>query len=431
VRIRESTRFALAGVAANKMRSVLTMLGIVIGIASVITLVAVGTGSQKAVQASINRLGSNTLFVLPNQTGGGGKGSALQNSIRRLLGIKPPPVNETNTHKAALTYDDVAALNNHAAVPDAIGVAPGNILQSIPVTYHNSSHTISILLGSTPEFISIDNTMVTVGRNFTDAEYTAHQRVCTIGVSVASDLTDSDPASMVGKSVRINGQPFLVTGLLGPKGYSGQQDLDDRVICAGTAVADALYGYAPPGQGPLNGIAVEAASAKQVPAAQQEVTLLLGQRHHVTLADSDFIVFSASSVLAASQSSSHTLSILLAAVAGISLLVGGIGVMNIMLVSVTERTREIGIRKAIGADRNDIIGQFLGEAVILSMLGGVIGVGVGYCSSQFKIAGTVPHIAPYSVYLALGVSLFTGLFFGLYPASRAAALRPIDALRYE
>jgi putative ABC transport system permease protein len=431
MRIRESTRFALAGVVANKMRSVLTMLGIVIGIASVIALVAVGTGSQKAVEASINRLGSNTLFVLPNQIGGGGKGSQIQNQIRKLLGVKAPPVNTTNTHKAALTYDDVAALNDKNAVPDAVGVAPGNLMQGIPSTFGNSSHTISILLGTTPEFISIDNTSIMAGRNYTDAEYTSHQRLCTIGMSVASDLTDKDPTAMIGKFIRINGQPFGVTGILASKGYSGQQDLDDRAICTGTGVADALYGYAPPGQGPLNGIAVEAASAKQVPAAQQEVFMLLSQRHHVSLADTDFIVFSASSVLAASQSTNRTLSILLAAVAGISLLVGGIGVMNIMLVSVTERTREIGIRKAIGADRRDIIGQFLGEAVILSLIGGVIGVGAGYVASQFKIAGTVPHIATYSVYLALGVSLFTGLFFGLYPASRAAALRPIDALRYE
>jgi putative ABC transport system permease protein len=304
-------------------------------------------------------------------------------------------------------------------------------MQAIPTTFGNSSHTVSILLGTTPEFISIDNTPIFAGRNYTDAEYTAHDRLCTIGMSVASDLTDKDPTAMIGKSIRINGQPFGVTGILAPKGYSGQQDLDDRAVCTGTGVADALYGYAPPGQGPLNGIAVEAASAKQVPAAQQEVFTLLSQRHHVSLADTDFIVFSASSVLAASQATTRTLSILLAAVAGISLLVGGIGVMNIMLVSVTERTREIGIRKAIGADRRDIIGQFLGEAVILSLIGGVIGVGAGYVASQFKIAGTIPHIAPYSVYLALGVSLFTGLFFGLYPASRAAALRPIDALRYE
>ena len=218
---------------------------------------------------------------------------------------------------------------------------------------------------------------------------------------------------------------------MGSKGYSGQRDLDDRVLALGTAVNDALYGYSPLGLGPVNGIAIKAKTPDLVSAVQGEATALLAQRHGVTLLNADFIVFNASSVLSASADSNKTLSILLAAVAGISLLVGGIGVMNIMLVSVTERTREIGIRKAIGADRRDIIGQFLGEAVFLSLAGGVLGVAAGFVAVNWEIAGVEPVIAPYSVYLALGVSLVTGLVFGLYPASRAADLRPIDALRYE
>jgi putative ABC transport system permease protein len=222
-----------------------------------------------------------------------------------------------------------------------------------------------------------------------------------------------------------------VAGILESKGYSGQQDLDDRVVAVGTAVQDSLYGYNPPGQGPISGIAVEGTDAAGTKLAQAEVTAIMLQRHHVDLLHADFIVFNSSQVLDVSGSANHTLTILLAAVAGISLLVGGIGVMNIMLVSVTERTREIGIRKAIGAGRIDIIGQFLGEAVILSMLGGLLGVAAGFGASRFTIAGVQPEVAPYSVYLALAVSLFTGLFFGLYPASRAADLRPIDALRYE
>jgi putative ABC transport system permease protein len=165
--------------------------------------------------------------------------------------------------------------------------------------------------------------------------------------------------------------------------------------------------------------------------AQGEVQRVMDQMHHLSAANTDVIVFNSASVLSASSDSNHTLTILLAAVAGISLLVGGIGVMNIMLVSVTERTREIGIRKAIGADPKDIIGQFLCEAVILSLLGGIIGVGIGMIASRFEIVGVQPVVAPYSIYLSLGVSLLTGLFFGLYPASRAAALRPIEALRYE
>jgi putative ABC transport system permease protein len=176
---------------------------------------------------------------------------------------------------------------------------------------------------------------------------------------------------------------------------------------------------------------VESTSGADTKLAQAEVTAIMLQRHHVNLLSADFIVFNSSAVLDVSGSANHTLTILLAAVAGISLLVGGIGVMNIMLVSVTERTREIGIRKAIGAGRGDIIGQFLGEAVMLSLAGGVLGVLAGMFAARFEIAGVQPVVATYSVWLSLGVSLFTGLFFGLYPASRAADLRPIDALRYE
>jgi putative ABC transport system permease protein len=431
MRFGESFKFAMQGVTANKMRSTLTMLGIVIGVASVITLVAVGTGSSAAVQASIDRLGSNTLYVLPNPPGIGGKGSALQGQIRRLLGIKSPPVNATSTHKSALDYGDAAALTNPALAPDVLAVAPAVIMRSVITQYRASSHTTSILNGTTPAYPSMDNDTITAGRNVTDAEYTSHARVVLLGTSVAADLTDGPPETLLGAQLRFAGQPFTVVGILESKGFSGQQDLDDRAIATGTAVADALYGYAPPGQGPLNAIAVEASSAATTAAAQNEVQTIISQRHHVSLVNSDFLVFNSSAILAASASTNETLQLLLAAVAGISLLVGGIGVMNIMLVSVTERTREIGIRKAIGGDRRDIIGQFLGEAVILSMVGGLIGVGIGFVASRFNIAGVHPMIAPYSVYLALGVSLFTGLFFGLYPASRAAALRPIDALRYE
>jgi putative ABC transport system permease protein len=429
--LEDSARFAYRGVVANRMRSALTMLGIVIGVASVITLVAVGTGSQEAVQASIDRLGSNTLFVLPNAPGRGGKGSELAHRVRRLLGLPPPPANATDTRAAALTYADVAALADKADVPDAIGVAPGILMQKVTAQFGAASHTIAIVIGTTPGFLSIDNSTVTVGRDFTDADYTAHRHDCLLGASVTADLTAANPAGLIGKRVRLNGQPFTVVGLLGTKGYSGQTDLDDRAICTGTAVADSIYGYAPPGQGPINAIAVEAGSAATVPATQRAVYRTLDTLHHESLANSDFLVFTASSVLSASTQSNHTLAILLAAVAGISLLVGGIGVMNIMLVSVTERTREIGIRKAVGADRADIVGQFLTEAIILSMSGGSAGIAFGLLASRFTIAGVHPAIAAYSVYLAFGVSLFTGLFFGIYPARRAAALRPIDALRYE
>jgi putative ABC transport system permease protein len=339
MRLRESTRFAWAGVLANKMRSMLTMLGIVIGVASVITLVAVGTGSNAAVQASINRLGSNSLFVLPTSTVSGGQGSAFLQQLRRMLGIKGGQDQGTHDKKSQLTFEDAAALVNNPMAPDVAGVSPAVVVRNAVATHATSSHQVGIVFGATPNFLDIDNDTVTAGRNFTDAEYAAHRRLLLLGTSVAADLTDGDPAGLVGEDIRLNGQPFTVIGILGSKGYSGQQDLDDRVFAAGTAISDALYGYAPPGQGPLSGIDVQATSRATTAAAQAEVQAILGQRHHVGLADTDFVVFNASAVLSAGASADKTLTILLAAVAGISLLVGGIGVMNIMLVSVTEPAR--------------------------------------------------------------------------------------------
>jgi putative ABC transport system permease protein len=409
----------------------LTMLGILIGVASVITLVAVGTGSSRDVQASISRLGSNTLFVLPLPEGNGGSGRGIGAQIRRLLGIKSPPVNGTQTRAAELTFEDADALKDPVNAPHVASVAPAVVIQQVQATHGTSSHSVNILIGSSPNFIEVENSPLMCGTPFTQDDYDSHKHYALLGTSVAQDLTDGDVCGLNGQQIRLNGQSFTVTGIIQSKGYSGQQDLDDRVIAVGSAVQDALYGYNPPGAGPISGIAVESTSGADTKAAQAEVTAIMLARHHVSLLHADFIVFNSSQVLDVSGSANHTLTILLAAVAGISLLVGGIGVMNIMLVSVTERTREIGIRKAIGAGRGDIIGQFLGEAVILSMVGGVLGVGAGFAASRFTIAGVRPEVAPYSVYLALAVSLFTGLFFGLYPASRAADLRPIDALRYE
>jgi putative ABC transport system permease protein len=424
-------RFAWVAVLANKMRSVLTMVGIVIGVASVISLVAVGTGSNRAVQASIDRLGSNSLRVIPTATVAGSTGSGILAQIKRSLGLKAGQENNTHDHKSTLTMDDAAALVNNPLAPDVVAVSPTQVVFQAVATHGNTSHTVQYLLGEAPNYLDIDNATLLAGRNFTDSEYAGHRRLAILGPSVAADLTAGPPQDLVGEQVRLNGQPFEVIGILGSKGYSGQQDLDDKVVATGTAVADALYGYAPPGQGPLSALAVEASSRQTVGDAQAEVQAVLAQRHPIGPNGPDFVVFNFSSVLAAGNAAEHTLTILLGAVAGISLLVGGIGVMNIMLVSVTERTREIGIRKAIGGSRRDIIGQFLSEAVILSMFGGVLGIAAGLVVTRFDIAGVHPVVAPWSVWMALAVSLFTGLFFGFYPASRAAALAPIEALRYE
>jgi putative ABC transport system permease protein len=427
----ESLGFAVAGIAANKMRAALTMLGILIGVASVITLVAVGTGSSDSVAAQIEKLGANDIFVVPQQAGGAGQGAGPAAQLRKALGIKPPPANSTQIRAAKLTQADAKALLDPAAAPHVATVAPVVILQRVASSHGTSSHVIPSFVGSTPSILTVNNDTVVSGRPFNDDDYAHHRRLVLLGKTVANNLATGDPSQLVGQQVLINGNAFTVCGILTPKGYSGQQDQDDRAVGVGSAVQDALYGYSPPGIGPVTAIEVSTNSSKDVAAAQAEVTRIMNARHHVNLLDADFLVVSASQILDVSSSSNHTLTILLATVAGISLLVGGIGVMNIMLVSVTERTREIGIRKAIGAGRGDIIGQFLGEAVFLSLAGGALGIFTGIVASRFTIAGVVPEVAPYSIYLALAVSLFTGLVFGLYPASRAADLHPIEALRYE
>jgi putative ABC transport system permease protein len=431
LRIRQTVVFAWGGITANKMRAALTMLGIVIGVASVITLIAVGTGSQAAVQASIDRLGSNNLNVIPMPTGNGGHGSSFRNQIRRMLHIKNTSDNSTHNRASALSFDDATSLTNNPAGADIAAVSPMVYVKSAVAKLGDSSHTVNSFLGTAANYEEIDNDTVSAGRWFTDLDTAAHHRVAVVGTSVAADLVSGDDSELIGKSVQFNGQAFTVIGILGSKGYSGQTDLDDKVIAPITATEDALFGYDQPGGGQLSSISVEAASSAATAAAQNEIQTILDQRHHLTAANTDVVVFNAASVMSASSSSNKTLTILLAAVAGISLLVGGIGVMNIMLVSVTERTREIGIRKAIGAQGGAIIGQFLAEAVIVSMMGGAIGLACGVVASRFTIVGVHPVIAPWSVYLAIGVSLLTGLFFGFYPASRAASLRPIEALRYE
>jgi len=434
----ESARFAARGVMANKMRSALTTLGILIGVAAVIILVAVGTGSSKSVQDSISSLGSNTLTVSANQGGAGGRGGPGRGGPGGGGGGGGFPGfgasgtatasadTGTKTRAAQLTLDDAHALFDAKAAPDVASVAPVVSAQSVVATYNGASHTVSTFTGTSPSYLANNNDTVQLGSPITDSDYTQRRRVALVGATVAKDLAGGTGTSVVGKTVQFNGIAYQVVGMLSTKGSTGPQDQDDRVIAPLTAVQDTLTGY-----GALSNISVKASSATGVTLATSEVQDILNARHHVTTTTADYTVSSASSILSAVTSSSSTFTVLLGAVAAISLLVGGIGVMNIMLVTVTERTREIGIRKAIGAQRADIIGQFLIEAVLLSLFGAVVGVGVGLVGSQFTIVGVTPVVAPYSVFLAFGVALVTGLFFGIYPANRAASLRPIDALRYE
>jgi len=428
VNVGEMLRFAWQGVTANKPRSALTTLGILIGVAAVIILVAVGTGSSKSVQDSISALGSNTLTVSASSTASGGRGGAGGFGPLSLSGggDQSTSQNATQTRTPELTMADAEAIADSDDAPDVLGVAPVISASSVTATYEGASHSVSTFTGSTPAYLRIDNTSVAAGRSFTDGDYTAHARVALLGQSVAEDLIGDNVDDLVGESVSFNGLQFEVVGILESKGSTGPMDQDDRVIAPATAVQDTLSGY-----GALGSISVKASSAETVDRATAEVEAILDARHGVTAADRDYSVSSASSILSAATSSNKTFTVLLGAVAAISLLVGGIGVMNIMLVTVTERTREIGIRKAIGARRGDIVGQFLVEAVLLSLFGGVVGVVVGLVGSRFEIVGVQPVVAPYSVALAFGVSILIGLGFGLYPANRAAALRPIDALRYE
>ena len=424
--LRESFRFAVEGVTSNKLRSALTTLGILIGVAAVIILVAVGTGSSASVAASIGRLGSSTLTISSTSTAGGGRGVGGFPALLAGGAGAGTTTSGTKTKARQLTMDDAEALANTSLAPDVTGVAPVVSAQSVKAVYLGASHTVGTFTGSTPSYLSIDNDTVATGQAFTDADYEAHRRVALLGPTVANDLAGGDGTSIVGQTITFNGTQFTVVGILGAKGSTGPQDQDDRVVAPVTAVQDTLTGY-----GALSSISARATSSATTTAAQTEIQAILDDRHGVTSSTRDYSVFSASSIIATATSSSETLTVLLGVVAAISLLVGGIGVMNIMLVSVTERTREIGIRKALGARREDIISQFLLEASMLSIFGGLIGVAAGVIGGQFSILGVKPVIEPYSVALAFGVAIAVGLVFGIYPANRAAGLRPIDALRFD
>jgi putative ABC transport system permease protein len=403
----ETIRVAFAGLIANKLRSALTILGLMIGVGSVIVLIAVGTGSSNAVQSQIDALGSNVLLVQSTPSLGGLRG--------------------TSTTSTALTLADATALQNRYQAPDVQSVSPVVNANSVTLTYDGTTYTPSTFIGTTPSYEQARSYSTTAGSWFTSAQESGHSRVLVVGPTVVSELFGGqDP---VGDTVQVNGTSYQIVGVTAPKGSNGTTNQDDVAFAPLTAVQDTLTGY-----GSLSQIVVQAKSEPQLSATQTEVTSILNQLDPPTPgsgAASNFNVINQGSILQTSASSSSVFTTLLGEVAAISLLVGGIGVMNIMLVSVTERTREIGIRKAVGARRRDILTQFLIEAVLVSLLGGTAGVLLGVIGSQFTIAGVHPSVAPYSIALAFGAALLTGLFFGTYPASRAAAMRPIQALRFE
>ncbi len=400
---------ALESLSANKMRSGLTILGIVIGVAAVIAMVSIGRGAQNTITGSIQGIGTNLIFVLR-----GGTSDDVRN---------PQP----------LTLGDAEAMADPFQAPSVVGVAP-ELRGQVKVTFGGQSATTSIE-GVTPDYASVRNTSVTEGQFISEEQILGRSSVVLLGQDVADKLFGRKQG-LVGETVRIEGQPFRVSGVLTSKGGSGFSNEDDRVIVPLSTAQTRLLRRANRDQ--VDMIQVEAASASSVTQAQAEISQILRTRHRTAIGADDFTILTQQDFLSTASTITNVLTIFLGGIAAISLLVGGIGIMNIMLVSVTERTREIGLRKALGARRMDILIQFLTESAVLSMLGGIIGIALGYLISygvgRIAAANNTPITPAIGIDTILIATLFStavGLFFGLYPANRAAGLQPVEALRYE
>ncbi|MCS7178372.1 MAG: ABC transporter permease [Anaerolineae bacterium] len=408
----ESLRVAWRALGANKLRSALTMLGIVIGVAAVIALMAAGQGVQVFVTEQFQGIGTNLLFILPDvgQRGRFGGPTALR----------------------SLTMGDVRALSDPLRLPDVARVAP-QIDRNGTVTV-GGRQIVTTIQGVTPDFVAVRKWRPALGEFITTQDMEGRSRVVVLGKTVAETLFPDNPAPL-GETVRINGVPFRVIGMMEEKGGTFA-DQDNTVFVPLTTAQSRLFAMrAPNGEYRVSYILVEAVSEDRMDAAAEQIRAVLRERHRIAFEDEDdFIVLSQADLIQTFGNITEVLTIFLGAIAGISLLVGGIGIMNIMLVSVTERTREIGLRKAVGARRQDILLQFLIEAVVLAVAGGGVGIGIGFLGAQM-ISALVQNfrsvVTPQAVLLATVVSAAVGLASGMYPAWRASRLHPIEALRYE
>jgi putative ABC transport system permease protein len=408
ISILSTLRIALRALWVNKMRSALTMLGIIIGVSAVIIMLAVGTGISRKISGQISSIGSNLIIILP--------GSSTQGGIRMGGGSQ-----------STLTKDDAdAILRECSAVSTVAPILSG----TAQVVFGNQNWSTGIQ-GTTAGILEVKDCGLTVGRNMTDQDVRNANKICLVGQTVVDNLFGStDP---VGQIIRIKKIPFTVIGVLESKGQSlGGQDQDDTVLIPLTTAQKKIFGTTIPGM--VRTIMVKARSTEDLDVAERQVTDLLRQRHHTgAKKEDDFTVRNLTQILQMAEQTTNTLTLLLGAIASVSLLVGGIGIMNIMLVSVTERTREIGIRMAVGAKTWDIRIQFIIEALTLSMIGGITGIIIGSGTSVFlsSVFDYPSAISLLSIVLSFGFSGFVGIFFGFYPAYKASLLNPIDALRFE
>ncbi|HEU4990565.1 MAG TPA: ABC transporter permease [Gemmatimonadaceae bacterium] len=406
--IGEIVSVALGALRANKLRSLLTMLGIVIGVAAVIAMVALGSGAQQAVKDRIASLGTTLLSVSPGFQRG--FGVAVAGQRRRM------------------TIEDAQALDDPENLPDVIAVEP-EMQKNAQVTWTNQNTNTSII-GTAANYLTVRNYKLAAGRMFTEAEDRGQRRVAVVGPTVTQNLGLSTPDALVGEDIRIGGMLFNVIGITEPKGQGSTfGDPDDQILIPITTGRYRVFGT-----NWVRSINVLASSEDNIPLAMAEIQKALRRQHRLRPSDpDDFQIRSQTDFLTTTAETTQVFTFLLAGIAGVSLLVGGIGIMNIMLVSVTERTREIGIRKALGATRWNILLQFLIEAVVLCCLGGIVGIALGAAGAKImsQTAGWSTQISMTAVLIAFGFSAVVGVLFGVWPARRASVMDPIVALRYE